>query len=241
MLDRLEHMKVRKHTRHDTVAPSTKALDPSYVVEADKWKADVRRDLEAALKPLAARQAKRTALDLAHAGVIEKMHKRGLGNPNGKSAITKVTADPDALTNDVVSKVLDMAEQAAQRQSERIADLIKQMDADGASLKEIKKAVKDMVDARGSWRRGLSIHASTAMMEGVKAAVYGEAKTLITRRWNTQEDERVRATHRKAHGKTRVSNRPFKVGGAPMMFPGDPTAPVGETANCRCYLTWSAS
>lgn len=239
LVDRLDHVKVRKHTRHWDGAPGTKALDPSYVVEMDKWKAEVRRDLEAALTPLAKRQARRAALDLDAAGVVQKMNAKGRGNPKGRSALDRVTLDSDGLVQGVLDRVLGMAEQAAERQSARVVEKINALDAEGKSLPQIKRAVKEMIDSRGSWRKGLAIHASTAMMEGVKTAVYAEAKNLIVRQWNTQTDERVRNSHQKANGQTRVSSRPFRVGGHKMLFPGDPAAPIGETANCRCYLTWT--
>lgn len=59
---------------------------------------------------------------------------------------------------------------------------------------------------------------------------------LIRKRWDTERDARVRASHRSTDGQMRQLWEPFDVGGFPMQFPGDPIAPADEVVNCRCDL-----
>lgn len=59
----------------------------------------------------------------------------------------------------------------------------------------------------------------------------------VRRAWVTQEDERVRGSHRTMSGQVRALDEPFVSGaGNRLMHPGDADAPASETANCRCSL-----
>lgn len=55
-------------------------------------------------------------------------------------------------------------------------------------------------------------------------------------RWVTVHDNRVRPTHVAADGQVQDLGTPFIVGGAHLLYPGDPAGPLKETANCRCIL-----
>lgn len=55
-------------------------------------------------------------------------------------------------------------------------------------------------------------------------------------RWVTVHDNRVRPTHAAADGQVQDLGTPFLVGGAHLLYPGDPAGPLKETANCRCIL-----
>lgn len=54
--------------------------------------------------------------------------------------------------------------------------------------------------------------------------------------WASMRDDRVRSTHRHADGQRRPIGDKFWVGGFDMTGPGDPFAPMDETAGCRCVL-----
>lgn len=55
--------------------------------------------------------------------------------------------------------------------------------------------------------------------------------------WMTREDSRVRDTHRALDRTTVPMAAVFSSpSGAKLRFPGDPRAPIAETANCRCWL-----
>lgn len=48
-----------------------------------------------------------------------------------------------------------------------------------------------------------------------------------------------RMFHRAMHGQARAWGEPFVSGlGNRLRFPGDPAAPIDETANCACVVTW---
>lgn len=54
--------------------------------------------------------------------------------------------------------------------------------------------------------------------------------------WLSTDDDRTRETHRIADGQRVPLGSPFIVGGAELMFPGDPTGPPQECIQCRCSL-----
>lgn len=57
--------------------------------------------------------------------------------------------------------------------------------------------------------------------------------------WITRGDTRVRPLHRRLHGLPANMDEAFwrwPINGKQLRFPGDPLAPIGETANCRCTM-----
>jgi uncharacterized protein with gpF-like domain len=54
--------------------------------------------------------------------------------------------------------------------------------------------------------------------------------------WLATEDSRTRPTHRTADRQRTLLSEPFIVGGARLMFPGDPTGPADEVIQCRCTM-----
>jgi hypothetical protein len=93
-----------------------------------------------------------------------------------------------------------------------------------------------------AYRNRSTVVARTESIAANNAAAWGSRTAEITsgaiesvdRRWLAADDERTRVTHRAADGQRRAWNEPFSVGGAQLMFPGDPTGPPQETIQCRC-------
>ncbi len=81
-----------------------------------------------------------------------------------------------------------------------------------------------------------------ARTETHSAANYGsqaaakETGLPLSKEWISAEDSRTRATHDRANGQIVPMDSPFRVGGARLMFPGDPDGPPDETINCRCAV-----
>ena len=59
---------------------------------------------------------------------------------------------------------------------------------------------------------------------------------LLRKRWDTEQDVRVRVSHRAVDGEVRDLGMPFYVDGVPLMYPGDPMGPPETVINCRCDL-----
>lgn len=65
------------------------------------------------------------------------------------------------------------------------------------------------------------------------------AAQSVRKVWNSAHDNRVRHTHRELDGESVGLNDSFvSVSGARLRYPLDPTAPLEETINCRCNLTY---
>lgn len=114
----------------------------------------------------------------------------------------------------------------------------------GESIPKLRDRVADVLDIEsGNWgwraERIARTETIAAYNGGAYAALVAESNVsgiAFNKRWFATDDDRTRPTHDVADGQVRGLYEPFTVGGVPMMFPGDPTAPPRETVNCRCTL-----
>ena len=81
--------------------------------------------------------------------------------------------------------------------------------------------------------------------EATSAANFATLKSANTifpaadmmKEWIASFDDRTRSTHAEAGASEPIpQNEPFMVGGALMMYPGDPSGPASEVINCRCSI-----
>lgn len=116
--------------------------------------------------------------------------------------------------------------------------------AQGDSIPDIATRVQSVLTATGSeyWPNRAVTVARTETMAAVNAGAYTGALRDAEERgdpapfkvWLATEDTRTRPTHRDADGQRTLLSEPFRVGGAQLLFPGDPRGPAQEVINCRC-------
>ena len=226
--ERLSHAKFRKGTRHwdgEGITPEeTKAINAAYAVHTDEWVTDLTTGMSKTLRTAMMREARNAAT---------QMKSDGLPAPT----LAEIKASVDSAHSDVMSIV----GKAARNQSERLVKAIAKMDADGASMKQIETKVRQMTGQRAPWRKALAINTVTTAVEAARSAVYERNGRMYTKTWHAERDTRTRHTHVKADGQTRQAKNAFTVGGFKMQFPGDPTAPIQEVANCRCWVEYDPS
>lgn len=116
--------------------------------------------------------------------------------------------------------------------------------AAGETQDELKQRMLTLFSDTGSQlgptraERIAQTEATSAFNAGTLAAARtftGPERPLV-KQWLTRNDERVRQAHRDTNGQLQLLDDPFDVGGTPMQFPGDPTAPADLTINCRCIM-----
>lgn len=117
---------------------------------------------------------------------------------------------------------------------------------EGDSIPEIARRIDLLLTATGSerWPNRAVTVARTETIAAVNAGVFRAAVLDAQARgdlapakvWIATEDSRTRPTHDGADGQRTLLESPFRVGGAQLMFPGDPRGPAREVINCRCSL-----
>ncbi len=116
----------------------------------------------------------------------------------------------------------------------------------GESVDQLAQRVDRVLETAGSerWKnraRTIAITETTrAYGAGTLAAGLEQSRVtgrLLRKRWDTEHDKRVRASHRAVDGRVTDLAQPFLVGGSMLMFPGDPLGPADEVVGCRCDLT----
>lgn len=223
----------RKGTRHwepefehDTRV-GRKALDTAKAVDEDTW----QQEAEEKVSPIV------TAAAIAAAYVI--LSDLGITPPVGKT-LREVAAE---LVKSVIKDVVRMVGQSAARQARLLAKMANDADQRGETIAAIRDLIHGRIDETQRWAQGVSISASTGTINGSRDAAANDAvlddETLEVRReWITKRDTKVRPSHHDADGQVRAVREPFIVGDSLLRFPGDPLAPIHETANCRCRLRY---
>lgn len=246
LTSRLTHAKCLKYTRHwkGDKGYGDKALSSEYVVQINRWKENLIRDLDTVLVPVIGRDLRRAAVEMENSGFTRLMYNQGLTTRQSGSALVKVFGSMvgvQNVTQDILDGLLKVAGDAAERHSRRVAQKISQMDAEGASIEQIQKEIKRMIGQRNSWQKQLATYLTTAAIEGAAHEAWSRAGKLVTKVWNTVGDEHVRSSHRAVDGDTKPVSKKFAVGKSKMRYPSDPLGDPAETANCRCWLDFDTN
>ena len=109
--------------------------------------------------------------------------------------------------------------------------------------KSIKGLADDLQDRIPTMNRDSAIRTARTAVTGAQNAgrmdSYTAAQKMgikLKKRWLATIDGRTRHEHALLDGHTVDTDKPFKVDGYELMFPGDPSGPAHLTYNCRCTL-----
>ena len=103
-------------------------------------------------------------------------------------------------------------------------------------------AIKSAYRLDHAWSKAAARSAATRLsaetaidMQPDVEKITGEPHHLM---WISRGDPKVRALHRRLHGRVRPPGTPFHTwpDGATLDYPGDPSAPIDAWINCRCAL-----
>jgi hypothetical protein len=117
---------------------------------------------------------------------------------------------------------------------------------EGRSIDDVRADTQVLLTASGTdrWPNRARTVARTETIGAVNAGVFRGAELDAEERgdvapvkvWISTDDSRTRPTHVEADKQRTLLRSPFQVGGARLLFPGDPTGPAQEVINCRCTI-----
>jgi len=156
------------------------------------------------------------------AGLDARALRERVGDALNVTALTRVTEDEmDALYDRIEQGVPPAVEASLRARIRELAD------------------TADRSRRRWEWRADRIARTEVAGAVNAGVDAFARESTAATgrewyKRWWTSQDDRVRATHRAAHGQVVPPGGRFSVGGATLRYPGDPLGPPQEVINCRC-------
>lgn len=218
VLARLTGAKARRHTRHWTYeggyrGGELKALDPAYVLDRARW----ITELVDALAEL----------------VMAAFRAAGLATAE---QLGRSTFEPPPAAGEVVARAVRQIAQAYDARAERVQDVIATADLEGQPIDAIADAVRTAYESGPTWAEV----AAQPVIGTVNAASLASARQsgALAKRWLATDDERTRKTHRTAEGQVVAMDDLFTVGKAKLLYPHDPSGPIGETIYCRCTMIY---
>ncbi|NGQ95020.1 hypothetical protein G3578_07450 [Brevibacillus sp. SYP-B805] len=107
-----------------------------------------------------------------------------------------------------------------------------------ALVKEVSKQAAKGEEGPFSMNRAVTISRTltTAAANGGKLEGWKQSGLVKKKRWRAANNKRTRKDHREANGQTVDIDKPFRVGGENLMYPGDPAGSAKQIVKCRCTM-----
>jgi uncharacterized protein with gpF-like domain len=136
-------------------------------------------------------------------------------------------------------KVEDISKTTRRRVNNAISAGLEANEAPRDIARRIRDDVGQMSAGRALTIARTETHAAhnTGQQMSVEQAS-DEFEVELVKEWVATEDDRTREDHLNADGQTVALDQPFTVGGAKLMFPGDPNGPPEQIINCRCTVVY---
>lgn len=209
----------------DAVAASTELVAAAFSVSRikDMWTKRVP-GLVRRLRAIAGRSAREVAEELDEPVPTADELDEQLGTYLEATTLM-LNAVGDRLATDA-TQALAEGVGAGETLPELKARMIATFNDSGAQLGPVRAERIAQTESTRAWNAGALASAQ---------ALTGPDRPLV-KQWLTRNDERVRQAHRDANGQLQLLDDPFDVGGVPMQYPGDPSAPADLTIQCRCIM-----
>ena len=160
------------------------------------------------------------------------------GNEFALLSSKELEIDEDLVAAGVIAGLVRIA-QVNRTTRSQIQAIIQEGISRGKTVEAISEDIRSVFDKAIKSRARLVAAnvVSFGVNEGqmIEAAKSGYSYKV----WISSQDEKVRENHNHADGQARPLYDPFIVGSNLMMHPGDLTAPLQETANCRCTMVFT--
>lgn len=145
-----------------------------------------------------------------------------------------IADDPNLLPKRRVNAPKDLKWNRTQFTAEVTAGILL-----GESIGMIANRVQNLSDANRSGALRNARTAVTGAQNAGRQETYNQAEKMglqLRKRWVATKDNRTRHLHGMLDGQTVALNEPFKIDGAELMYPGDPTGRADLVWNCRCTM-----
>ena len=196
-------------------APARKDFTVPQVFGFDEWMSALEETVRAIAEE-AARQGYLTGLD--------RIGAEGDFDPESRAA------------QETIRRLVEKSETITRTTEQGLREEIRQGLEENEPVDQIASRVRGYVDDAQSNRVPTIAQTTvTGGFESQQLEAFREAG-FEGKRWITQRDGEVRPSHEAAGTQERPLEVPFEVGGASIMYPGDPSGPVEEVANCRCTM-----
>jgi hypothetical protein len=146
-----------------------------------------------------------------------------------------VTAGAGVATAAMVTHIVNTALSAGPRLGQALAN--------AAGEDDPLAAVDDALDSGAGWVGDMAGRMASAVGNWVTSDLITHASNqsvlTYTVVWKATDDDRTRDDHAEADGQEVPAGDYFTVGGEQLLYPGDPDGSLGNTENCRCWLSYN--
>lgn len=162
---------------------------------------------------------------------------RVVGLAEQASGIRPVTVP---LDYEVLARQILRSELVNEETARLVIDRVARSLQEGRTLVQMRRDVRTLFKDMRSYR--VNRITNTIVVGAFEAGTLSswQATGVTGKSWVSARDERVRGTHDvREHPELQTViplEQSFVVGGAPLLYPGDPNGPAAQIINCRCTM-----